>query len=160
MAELFLANKTFIVFFHIISAVVWVGGMIAMRFAAHPSFMQIESPAHRLERVAHALKGLFAIVLPFTIILIITAVIMIKGYGLSQSDYSMFSHIKEGLWSIMFINLVVMMRRRNRAQRALADSDMVLAKSQLELIGKYQVPANIILGVIAIFIGSFLSSSL
>lgn len=160
MAELFLANKTFIVFFHIISAVVWVGGMIAMRFAAHPSFMQIESPAHRLERVAHALKGLFAIVLPFTIILIITAVIMIKGYGLSQSDYSMFSHIKEGLWSVMFINLVVMMRRRNRAERALADSDMVLAKSQLELIGKYQVPANIILGVIAIFIGSFLSSSL
>ena len=160
MAELFLANKTFIVFFHIISAVVWVGGMIAMRFAAHPSFMQIESPAHRLERVAHALKGLFAIVLPFTIILIITAVIMIKGYDLSHSEYAMFSHIKEGLWSVMFINLVVMMRRRNRAQRALEESDIVLAKAQLELIGKYQVPANIILGVIAIFIGSFLSSSL
>lgn len=159
MVELFLANKTFIVFAHVISAVVWVGGMIAMRYAAHPSLMQIESPAARLERIAAALKGLFTIVLPFVIILIITAVFMIKGYGLSQSEYAMFSHAKEGLWSIMFINLIVMIRRRNRAEKALKDSDVVLAKSQLELIGKYQVPANIVLGVCAIFIGSYFSSS-
>lgn len=159
MAELFLENKTFIVFFHVISAVVWVGGMIAMRYAAHPSLMQIESPGQRLERIAHALKGLFSIVLPFVIILIITAVFMIKGYGLSQSEYAIFSHAKEGLWSVMFINLIVMIRRRNRAQKALENSDVALAKAQLELIGKYQVPANIILGLAAIFIGSYFSSS-
>ena len=160
MAELFLANKTFIVFFHIISAVVWVGGMIAMRYAAHPSLVEIESPGQRLERIADALKRLFSIVLPFVIILIITAVFMIKGYDLSHTTFAPLSHAKEGIWSVMFINLIVMMRRRNRAQKALADSDILLAKTQLEFIGKYQVPANIILGVIAIFIGSYFSSSL
>ena len=160
MQELFSQYKTIIVFLHVISAVVWVGGMIAMRYAAHPSFVEIESPAKRLERISHALKRLFTIVLPFVIILIITAVIMIKGYGLSQSEYSVFSHAKEGLWSIMFINLIVMMKRRNRADKMLNDGDFAGAKSQLELIGKYMVPLNIILGVTAIFIGTYLSSTL
>ncbi len=158
MQEIFAEYKTVIVFLHVVSAVVWVGGMIAMRYAAHPSFMLIESPAKRLERISHALKRLFSIVLPFVMILILSAVVMIKGYGLSQSEYSLFSHVKEGIWSVMFINLIVMMKRRNRTDRALRDGDFVLAKSQLEFIGKYQVPVNILLGVVAIFIGSYFSS--
>lgn len=159
MAEFFLEHKTIIIFLHVISAVVWVGGMIAMRFAAHQSFLQIESPGQRLERISHALKRLFSIVLPFVVILIITAVFMLKGYDIAHSKDAIFGHIKEGIWSVMFINLVVMMRRRNRAERALKDSDVLLAKVQLEFIGKYQVPANIILGIIAIFIGSYFSST-
>lgn len=159
MAEFFSEYKTIIVFLHVISAVVWVGGMIAMKFAAHPSFMQIESPAHRLERVAHALKGLFTIVVPFVVILLVTAIIMIKGYSLSQSEYSMFSHAKEGIWAVMAINLFVMIQRRNRAVKLLNEGDMVGAKFSLELIGKYMVPLNIILGVVAIFLGTTLSNS-
>ena len=158
MQEIFTDYKVIILFLHIISAVVWVGGMIAMRYAAHPSFIEIESPAKRLERISHALKRLFTIVLPFVIILIITAVVMIKGYGLPQSEYSLFSHAKEGIWSVMFINLIVMMKRRNRCDKMLEDGDFVGAKNQLELIGKYMVPFNIILGVTAIFIGSYFSS--
>ena len=160
MQDLFLQNKTIIVFIHVISAVIWVGGMIAMRYAAHQSFLEIESPGQRLERIAHALKRLFSIVLPFVILLIITAVIMLKGYDLSHSSFAPFSHAKEGIWSIMFINLIVMIKRRNRAQKALENSDVMLAKTQLEFIGKYQVPANIILGVIAIFLGAYLSSNI
>ncbi len=41
MQDIFLEYKTFIVFLHVISAVVWVGGMIAMRYAAHYSFLEI-----------------------------------------------------------------------------------------------------------------------
>lgn len=160
MAEFFAEYKSAIVFLHVISAVVWVGGMIAMRYAAHPSFMQIESPAKRLEHIALALKGLFTIVVPFVIILLVTAVIMIKGYALSSTEFATMGHIKEGIWSIMAINLFVMILRRNRAVRFLESGDMVGAKFSLELIGKYMVPANIILGVIAIFLGATLSSSL
>ncbi|MEA3371302.1 MAG: hypothetical protein U9Q40_08165 [Campylobacterota bacterium] len=159
MAEFFAEYKTLIVFLHVISAVVWVGGMVAMKFAAHPSFMQIESPAHRLERIAHALKGLFTIVVPFVVILLVTAVIMIQGYSLSQSEFSMMSHAKEGIWAFMAINLFVMIQRRNRAVKLLSEGDMVGAKFSLELIGKYMVPLNIILGVVAIFLGTTLSNS-
>jgi uncharacterized membrane protein len=159
VAEFFLANKTFIIFLHVISGVVWVGGMIAMRYAAHYSFMAIEDPKMRLERISHALSELFSIVLPFVIILIVTAIFMIKGYDLSNSDYSAFGHAKEGIWSVMFLNLIVMMRRRNKAQKALEADNVSLAKEQLGFIGKYQVPANIALGVIAIFLGATLSST-
>ena len=159
MQEFFTEYKTFIVFFHVISGVVWVGGMIAMRYAAHASFMEIESPAIRLERIAHALKRLFTIVLPFVIILLLTAVIMIKGYSLSQSEFSALSHAKEGIWSVMFINLIVMMKRRNRAEVMLKDGDFAGAKGQLEPIGKFMVPLNIILGICAIFIGTYFSSN-
>lgn len=160
MAEFFAEYKTYIIFLHVISAVVWVGGMIAMKYAAHPSFMQIESPAHRLERIAHALQRLFAIVVPFVVILFVTAVIMMKGYSLSESEFSMLSYVKEGIWSFMSVNLFVMIQRRNRAVRLLNEGDMVGAKFSLELIGKYMVPVNIILGIVAIFLGTTLSSSL
>ena len=160
MAEFFAEFKTYIVFLHVISAVVWVGGMIAIKFAAHQSFMQIESPAHRLERIAHTLKRLFTIVVPFVIILLVTAIMTIKGYSLSQSEFSVMAHVKEGIWAVMAINLFVMIQRRNRAVNLLNEGDMVGAKFSLELIGKYMVPVNIILGIVAIFLGTTLSNSL
>lgn len=159
MQEFFAEYKSIIIFLHVLSAVVWVGGMIAMRYAAHPSFVQIESPAKRLEHIAMALKNLFTIVVPFVVILLVTAVIMIKAYSLGESDFAMTSHIKEGIWSFMAINLFVMILRRNRAMKLLQEGDMVGARFSLELIGKYMVPVNIILGIVAIFLGTTLSNS-
>jgi len=160
MSEFFTEYNTIIVFLHVISAVVWVGGMIAMKFAAHASFMEVESPQKRLQRVAHALKRLFFLVIPFVIILLVTAIIMTKAYSLSQSEYAMLAYAKEGIWSVMAINLFIMILRRNRAEKLIDKGDMVGAKFSLELIGKYMVPVNIILGVSAIFIGSYFSSNL
>lgn len=160
MQDLFLENKTIILFLHVISAVVWVGGMIAMRFAAHQSFITIESPQKRLEHIAHALKRLFTIVLPFVIILIITAVFMLIGYDIKNTDFSPLAHAKEGIWIVMLINLIVMIIRRNKAEKLLRSSDLEGAKKQLEIIGKFMVPLNILLGIAAIFLGTILSSSL
>jgi uncharacterized membrane protein len=167
LIQLFAEYKTIIVFLHIVSAVVWVGGMIAMRFAAHYSFVEIESPLHRLQRIAHALKRLFAIVSPFVVILILTAVIMAVGLGFRAAavdvngnvidDYAYhiynLVHVKEGIWMLMSINLVAMILRRNKAQKLLDAGDSTGAKKALELIGKYMVPINIILGLIAIYLG-------
>lgn len=160
MEELFAEYKTIIIFLHVISAVIWVGGMVAMRFAAHQSFLEIQDPKQRLTRVAHALKRLFTIVFPFVIILILTAIVMIKGYSLSASEFAIFSHAKEGIWTVMFINLIVMIKRRNRAVEFLEAGDIASAKFSLGLIGKYMVPLNIVLGVVAIFIGSYFSSNI
>ncbi len=164
---------TIIIFLHVISAVVWVGGMIAMRFAAHQSFMQIESPLHRLERISHSLKRLFTIVTPFVIILIITAVIMAVGLGFREAavdanhnvidENAMFIynivHLKEVIWMVMATNLAAMIWRRNKAQKLLDKGDSTGAKKNLGVIGKYMVPLNIALGVLAIFLGVFLRNS-
>lgn len=165
--------RTQIIFLHVISAVVWVGGMIAMRFAAHHSFAEIESPLHRLERISHALKRLFMIVSPFVVILIITAVMMAVGLGfreaaidanhniIDEQAYFLYNlvHIKEAIWVLMAANLALMMYLRSKAEKLLTKGDATGAKGKLGLIGKYMVPLNIVLGIIAIYLGVFLRNA-
>jgi len=173
MVQLFADYRTPIIFLHVLSAVIWVGGMIAIRFATHQSLAMISDPKMRMERAVHTLKRLFTIVLPFVIILIITAVIMAVGLGFRAAamdemgnvidanamNVYQIIHLKEAIWLVMAINLGAMMFRRKQAQKALAHNDLGRAKSMLEMIAKYMVPLNIGLGVIAIFIGVFLRNS-
>lgn len=166
MVTFFWEYSTLIVFLHVLSAVIWVGGMVAMRFAAHNAFMELEPPL-RLARSAQALKRLFAIVSPFVIILIITAVLMAVGWGFRAAsvdadgnviDKAAFAtyqlvHIKEAIWMLMALNLGAMILRRNKAQKLIDKGDFKAAKPVLGLIGKYMVPVNIVLGIIAIYLG-------
>ena len=165
-------HKTMIIFLHITSAVIWVGGMISLRYAAHHSFAKLES-AQRLERTSHALKRLFTMVSPFVIVLIITAVIMAVGLGfraaavdevgniIDHEAYAIYNivHVKEVIWMIMATNLGFMIYLRAKAQKALDASDLEYAKAKLGLIGKYMVPLNIALGLSAIFLGVVLRNS-
>ncbi len=137
-----------IVFLHVLSAVVWVGGMIAMRFAAHHSFMELDHPPVRIQRTSHALKRLFTIVTPFVIILLITAVLLATVYKGNS-----LIHVKEAIWMIMTVNLIAMILRRNKAEKLVLAGNFAEAKAKLELIGKYMVPVNIVLGIIAIYLG-------
>ena len=173
MVEFFWANTEIIVFMHVISAVIWVGGMVAMRYAAHQSFVHVEEPLIRLERIAHALKRLFTIVWPFVIVLIITAVLMAVGWDfrnaavdatgkvIDEAAMHLYNlvHIKEVLWMIMAINLGVMMVLRKKAEKLLGQDDLVGAQSKLSIIGQYLVPINIVLGVVAIYLGVVLRYS-
>lgn len=173
MTNLFWAYTEIIVFLHVISAVVWVGGMVAMRFAAHHSFAYVENPIFRMERISHALKRLFYIVLPFVIILIITAVLMAVGWDFRNAAldenanvidetamyYYNLVHVKEAIWMLMAGNLGLMMFFRSKAEKALKVNDTSTAKSKLGLIGKYMVPINIILGTGAIYLGVVLRYS-
>lgn len=170
LIETFAHHRTLIVFLHVLSAVIWVGGMIAIRFATHQSLAMINDPKMRLERAAHTLKRLFSIVWPFVIVLITTAVFMAVGLGFRAAavdsmgnvidEYAMSLyntvHIKEAIWLIMALNLGAMMWRRKKAEEALKMGDIETAKNMLGLIAKYMVPVNIALGVIAIYIGVFL----
>ena len=159
--------STEIIFLHIISAVVWVGGMIAMRFAAHQSIQMIENTHVKIERTAYALKRLFTIVAPFVVILIITAILMAVGYGFRAAAvdangnvidaYAMhlynLVHVKESIWMIMSANFIAMVIRRNKAEKLIKNGDLIGAGAILKIIGKYMVPLNIILGIVAIYLG-------
>ena len=160
IVDLFVEYKTLILFLHVISAVVWVGGMIAMRYAAHPSFMGLESSAQRLSRVTYALKRLFIIVFPFIILLVVTAVFMLIGYDMKSTEYSQTAYIKETIWVVMFLNYLVMIFRRNQACKLLARGDIAGAKSSMGLVASILIPLNILLGIVAIYLGSTLSSVL
>lgn len=172
MVEFFWANTELLVFIHVLSAVVWVGGMIAMRFAAHYSFQELE-PVQRLPRTAHALTNLFKIVAPFIVILIATAVLMAVGWGfraaavdaggniIDETAFAVYNmvHVKEAIWMVMAMNYGYMVWRLVKAKKFLALGDMPAAKAMLGMIGKYLVPLNIVLGLVAIYLGVVLRYS-
>ncbi|MEA3373184.1 MAG: hypothetical protein U9Q62_05770 [Campylobacterota bacterium] len=156
MGALYEQYPQLILFLHVISAVVWVGGMIAMRFAAHHSFMELREPPARVERTVHALKRLFAIVAPFIVILLVTALIMAIGMGLHHGENKTLAFAKEGIWSVMALNYLAMVIRRNGVQKLIDEGNLIEAKAKLAVIGSFMVPLNILLGIVAIYLGATL----
>lgn len=101
MSELFNNFSTLIIFLHVISAIVWIGGMIVIRFAVHYSMQNIEEPKIRLGRTLENLKRFFYMVIPSIITLLITAIILILALDFKYTELYKFVIIKEIIWFIM-----------------------------------------------------------
>ena len=153
MIDFFNNYSSFVVFLHVISAVIWVGGMIAIRFAVHYSMQNIEEPKIKLGRTIENLKRFFSMVIPSIIVLLITAIIMILGLGLKETTLYNIVIIKELIWSLMTIIFIIVYIKTNKAQKALLNNDLLNAKKYLLPIATYYIPMNILLGIIAIFFG-------
>ena len=143
----------FIVFLHVLSAFVWVGGMIAIRGAVHPSLQHIEDPKVRMARTLEIMQRLFMIVLPFIVILIATGTIMSIGMDFKGTPLYGMVHVKEAIWTIMTINYSLMFIKRNKAERLFVSGDLAGAKEQLSPIPNFMLPLNIALGVVALAVG-------
>ena len=153
MADFFNNFSSIIIFLHVISAVVWVGGMIAIRFAVHYSMQNIEEPKIKLGRTLENLKRFFNMVIPAILTLLITAIVMIIGLAFKGTELYSVVIAKEIIWTIMTIIFITIYMKRNKAQKAFDKGDFASAKNALIPIATYFIPANIILGLIAIFLG-------
>ena len=153
MTEFFNNFSSIIVFLHVISAVIWVGGMIAIRFAVHYSMQNIEDPKVKLGRTLENLKNFFNIVIPTIITLLITAIIMIVALGFKGTALYNIVIVKEIIWTIMLIIFITIYMKRNKAQKAFDNGDFANTKKQLIPIATYFIPINIVLGLVAIFLG-------
>jgi len=139
-----------IVFLHVLSAIIWVGGMIAIRLAVHPHLQLIEDTRLKLEKTLLIMGRFFNIVMPFIMILLITAIIMSMGM---QLENKMLVHAKEGIWTIMALNFTFMYFKRRKAQTFFDNNQLADARLTLALIPKVLLPLNIILGVVALILG-------
>jgi len=153
MKELFLQVPALIVFLHVASAVIWVGGMIAIRFAVHYSMQNILEPKIKLGRTLENLKRFFNIVLPFIALLLITAIILIFGLEFKNTPLNKFVHMKESIWIAMTLIYITVYIKRNKAQESFDKEDFKEAKKQLAPIAKIYIPLNIFLGLVAIYLG-------
>ena len=153
MTEIFTEFSSIIVFLHVISAVVWVGGMVVIRFSVHKSMQEIEDPKLKLARTLDILKRFFGIVRHIIGTLLITAVIMVMAIGFKGTDLNVFVHIKETIWLIMTIMFVVIYIKRNKAQMYFDAHDFKSAKEALAPIASWMIPLNIVLGIVAIYLG-------
>lgn len=153
MTELFDNYSSIIVFLHVISAVLWVGGMLAIRFAVHYSMQDITDPKIKIGRTLEFLRRFFNMVIPAIVLLLLTAIIMIIALGFKGTPLYNVVIAKEVIWTVMTIVFITIYIKRNKASKAFESGNLPAAKKQLEPIAKYFIPLNIILGIIAIFLG-------
>ncbi len=156
MVQFFGEYAAVLVFLHVVSAVVWVGGMIAIRVAVHPSLQGIDDPKLKLAKTLQIVGRLFNLVIPFIVILIVTATLMAVGLGFKGTDLYWLVHIKEVIWTVMTINFIYMYIRRKKAQRLFDAGDLAGTKVRLSILPNILLPINIVLGIGAIFAGVIL----
>ncbi|WP_200763366.1 hypothetical protein [Nitrosophilus alvini] len=156
METIFNEYARYILFLHILGAVVWVGGMIAVRFAVHPALQNIQDSRIRLARTLEIVYRLFMLVMPFLVIIVFTGVVMSIGMGFKNTDFGYLTHVKEGIWTVMALNYGSMFYIRKRAEQFFIAGNHEKTKSLMQILSKYMLPVNIILGLIAIFLGTVL----
>lgn len=159
----------FIVFLHLLSAIIWVGGMIAIRFASHPvvarggvtSEQMLQSdvmvdmlePKQRLGINLQVTGRLFAIVLPFIILLFATGLIMAVAMGGHHGEMKSLFITKEIIWTIMAVNFTTMYIRRAKAWKLFRKGDIAGAKAKMKWMANVLLPINIVLGIVALALG-------
>ena len=169
MTELFNNYGHFIIFLHVLSAFIWVGGMIAIRVAAHPvigrggvtaeqmlksdimSFML--EPKQRFGITLQITGRLFNIVMIFIVISFATGLIMAIATGGHHGDLKSLFLSKEIIWTIMAVNYTYMYIKRAKAWKLFSGGDVTGAKAQMAWIPNVLLPLNIVLGIIALWLG-------
>jgi len=153
MTELFNNYSALIVFLHVFSAIVWIGGMIGIRMTVHPSMQSIDDPKIKLGKTLEIMKRLLNMVIPMIIILLVTAIIMAIGFGFKGTELYTMVLIKEAIWTIMGVIFIVIYVKRNRAEKLFNKGEFGGAKEKIKLIPNLLLPINIGLGLIALYFG-------
>ena len=153
MQDLFQNYAHLIVFIHVLGAIVWIGGMIAIRIAVHPAMQSIEDPEIRLGKTLMITERLFNLVMIFVILIVVTGLIMAIALGGHHGPDKAIFIGKEIIWTIMAINYTYMYIKRIRAQRRFNAGDLAGAKALVANIPNLLLPINIALGLVAVWLG-------
>lgn len=145
---------TFFKFFHLVAAIVWLGGMSFMLLALRPSLSVLEGPPHRLGLLVAVLGRFFAAVWIAVGVLLLSGAYM---YGHADAQAAPLGwHLMSGIGVLMFLiygHLYFAPWRR--LQRAVAAADWPAAAAQAASIARL-VGVNFVLGWLAVAAITFL----
>ena len=142
-----------VVFLHVLSAFVWVGGMIAIRVAVHPVLQSIEDHKVKLGKTLEITGRLFHLVIPFILTLLVTGLMMVIASGGHHGTLKSLFLSKEIIWTVMTLNFSYMYLRRRAAWKLFGAGKLLEAKAKVKHIPNVLLPINIILGIAALFVG-------
>lgn len=169
MGDFFANYGHALVFLHVLSAFIWVGGMIAMRVAVHPviarggitdaqmllsdKIADILEPKQRLGITMQTVGRLFNLVMPFVIILFATGLIMVISLGGHHGELKDLFISKEIIWTVMTVNYAFMYYKRATAWKMFNQGKIKEAKARMKWMANVLLPLNIILGLVALWMG-------
>ena len=153
MSDIFSSFLTQILFLHVISAIIWLGGMIVLRYAVHFSMQEILEPKIKIERSLQNLNNFFKLLIPSIVLLLLSALILIYTLALNQSTLYSTIILKEVIFTLMTGVFILVYIKTKQAKKAFEMGEMLKTKNTLILISKYLIPLNIFLGLIAVYLG-------
>jgi len=142
-----------VVFLHVLSAFVWIGGMIAIRVAVHPVLQSIEEPKTKLGKTLEITGRLFHLVIPFITTLLATGLMMAVSSKGHHGELKSLFLSKEIIWTVMTMNFTYMYLQRRTAWKLFEAGKLPEAKVKVRLIPNVLLPANILLGILALWLG-------
>ncbi len=144
---------------HLISSVVWIGGMVMFIVAVYPSIKQIPNEKMMIRTALRTLRRYFNFLFPFTIFLTLSGAIMEIGEGYESKDPTLGAIVgtKEAIWVLMFLNYLFAYYKIMEAKKRCMASDAEQAKDNIRLIAHYLFTINIFLGLTALYFGLMLS---
>ena len=143
-----------ILFIHVLFATVWIGGMIAIRFALHPSLVAVDDISKRLELNIAVLNRFFLMVSSAIVFIGITGIIMMLGIGFkSIPTLYLTVHIKSQIWMLMAVIYGIIYFKFTKAKKMFELGDLDGAKQKIAPLAKWLIPINIFLGLVEIMLG-------
>uniref|UniRef100_UPI0035B00B78 CopD family protein n=1 Tax=Hylemonella sp. TaxID=2066020 RepID=UPI0035B00B78 len=135
-------------FFHLVAAVVWLGGMSFMLLALRPSLPVLEAPPQRLKLLVTVLRRFFAAVWAAVGVLLLSGTYM---YGHADAQAAPLGwHLMSGIGVLMFLVFGhLYFSPWRRLQQAVAASDWPAAAGCATLIARL-VSVNFVLGWLAV----------
>ncbi|MEE9342555.1 MAG: CopD family protein [Gammaproteobacteria bacterium] len=140
---------------HLLSAVLWVGGMFFAYMVLRPVAANLLEPPLRLPLWTQCFKAFFPWVWLFALTLPVTGYWMIfKVFG-GMSSVGLYVHIMHGLgWVMILIFAHLFFAPYKRLKTAVAASDWPVAGAQLNTIRK-MIGINLLIGLTTIIVGVF-----
>ena len=151
-----------VIFLHVIGAVMWVGGMMAILVITKTAHKTV-SDERRLVGRAALIKSYFKFLSPFILLSLITAIFMALGYkdnAIAEDGFiidfqsmEIYKNItlKGSIWGAMVMNMILMLWIVSKAE---ADGCKVQkATDCMWLVNTYLLPINILMGMAAIYVG-------
>jgi len=139
---------------HLLSAVIWVGGMIFAHSSLRPSAAQVLEPPLRLELWVQVFRRFFVLVWLSIALILTTGYWMLFNYFGGFAGAGTHIHIMHGAGIVMvLIYLHVFFGPYRRLKQAVIIQDYPLAGSQLNQIRK-MVGINILIGMLVITVAS------
>jgi uncharacterized membrane protein len=151
-----------VIFLHVISAVMWVGGMMAILVITKTAHKTV-SDERRLSGRAKLIKSYFKFLIPFIILSVITAIFMALGYkdnafgedgfvlDMRSAEIYKYITMKGSIWGAMVLNMWLMIWVISKIDTE--GCKVQKASDCMWIVNTYLLPMNIILGLIAIYIG-------
>jgi len=141
------------IFLHVFSIIIWIGGMAMIRCVVYPSLNSLPNDEVKTAQKINVMKRFIFIASPFILILMGTGIYLM----LSSFQGNINVHIKEAMWLIMLLNFVFMYLQVKKAEKTVKENqDFAKAQKQLSMITNFLIPATILPGMGAIILGIML----